>query len=155
MTSTRNPKQPLMSLPALCPGISFSKLLSGATYGMKANIYKPATVGDMELSSPQCLLLGLLHSLVAGDVMSSLVLADICVRVTKLRSRHYKVWLLEDFDFPHSDIQKAMDLLAELVTNSILKLPPHVLGIMLSLANKYKTNNVQLRTLSEVLLSVN
>lgn len=116
---------------------------------MEANIYKPPTVGEMELSSPQYLLLGLLHSLVTGDMMSSILLGEICFQVEKLKSRHYKVWLLEDFIFPQSDIKKAMALLSELATNSVLKLPPHVLGIMVSLANKYGANYVQLRNFSE------
>ncbi|XP_014277122.1 putative ankyrin repeat protein RF_0381 [Halyomorpha halys] len=145
MTSTR----PMKRITTLCHGVHSSKLLSSATYGAEANIYRPSTIDDMELSTPQCLLLALLHSLVEGDVMFSVMLADICHQVEMLRSRHYRVWLLEDFSFPRNDIENAMELLTHLVANGTLKLPTHVMAIMTSLATKYRIEGVYLRALSE------
>lgn len=136
----------------VCSNTILSKMLLGAAYGVEANIYRPLTIADMELSTPQCLLLALLHSLVTGDVMSCVLLADICHRVERMRSRHLRVWLLEDFSFPWTEIQDAMALLTKLVANGTLKLPAHVLTTMVSLAKKYKIADVQLRTLSEVSL---
>ncbi|XP_014277235.1 putative ankyrin repeat protein RF_0381 [Halyomorpha halys] len=153
MATNENSPQSLKRFTSLCRGIPFSKMWSGAAYGAEANIYRPADVAEMELSSTQCLLLALLHSLVAGDIVFCTMLADICHQVEKLRSRHYRLWLLEDFVFPQPDIQKAMTLLAKLIADGAMKLPPHVMGIMSALTNKYGITDVQLRTLSEEGLS--
>ncbi|XP_066905048.1 uncharacterized protein [Halyomorpha halys] len=153
MSTSINIQEPLIRFASLCRSILLSKMWSGAIYGLKTNIYRPASITDMELSSTHCLLLALLHSLVTADVTFCTLLADMCSRVEKLRSRHYKVWLLEDFVFPQPDIQKAMALLAELIADGTMKLPPHVLGIMSSLANKYGFTSVHLKALSKEGLS--
>lgn len=139
------PRQPIRSV----ADVIFNKMVSGAVYGAGANIYRPSTVADMELSTAQCLLLALVHSLVEGDLMFSTLLADISYRVEKLRSRYLKVWLVEDFEFPRRDIESATCLLAQLITENSLRLPEHVMTIMASLAKKYGIKGVQLRTLSK------
>lgn len=107
----------------------------------------------MELSSPQCLLLALLSSLVNGDVMSCVLLADVCPQLPQLRSRYLKIWLMEDFVFPNQDIQKSMALLTELLASGVMKLPSHVIRIMSSLAMKYGVTTAQLTSSMKVYIS--
>lgn len=143
MTPKEN-SQPLKRVASMCRDIPFSKMLSSVVCGAQASIYRPATIVDMELTSPQCLLLALLYSLVTG-VRSCLFLSCICVQVEKLWSRHLRVWLMEDFSFPRPEVENVMALLVELVTDGTLNLPPHV-TTMTSLAKKYGITEVQLRT---------
>lgn len=150
MVPTDKSPESLKKVASLCRDIPLGKLWSGAAYGAEVNIHRPTTIDDMELSSWQCVLLALLKASVTGDVSACLLLADICHKVERLRLRHYRVWLLEEFDFPQRDIEKAMTFLAGLVAEDILKLPPYVMGIMTSLADKYGITGVQLRTLTEV-----
>ncbi|XP_014286854.1 putative ankyrin repeat protein RF_0381 isoform X2 [Halyomorpha halys] len=149
MASINNREQTLEGIVSFCCSITFKKLWSGASYGAAASIYKPINIASMELSSPQCLLLALLNSLVTGDVMYCILLASFCQRVQQLRSKYLKVWLTEDFVFPRQDLVKAMVLLDELVVTGLIKLPPHVMGIMSTLAAKYKINGVQVTSPSE------
>ncbi|KAE8574067.1 Putative ankyrin [Halyomorpha halys] len=118
-------------LRALKQVLSFSnnailnKILAGAGYGATAYVYGPATIADLELSSSQCLLLGLLHTLVTEEVTSCCMLAEICFKVRQLQSDHLRVWLIGDFVFPRSDMVKAITLLGKLLTTGVLKMPPH------------------------------
>lgn len=139
---------------SLCRDTLVSMVLSGAVYGLQANTFSASTIEDLELTSPQCLLLALLHSLVTEDLMSSIFLAEICRSVQRLRSRHFRVWLLEDFDFPRSDMENGLTFLNKLVADGTMKLPTHIMTIMTSLAKKYNIAGVELRTVSEVPLSL-
>ncbi|XP_014281879.1 putative ankyrin repeat protein RF_0381 [Halyomorpha halys] len=114
------------------------KILAGASYGARAYIYKGAAVADMELNSPQYLLLALLYSLVTEEVMSCCQLADVCHQVRQLQSDYLRAWLSGEFVFPCQDVEKAMALLAKLLKSGVLKLPSHVTRIMSSLATKYR-----------------
>lgn len=149
MASNGNRPRALERVASLAHNITFSKLCKAVNYGAAANIYKPITIADMELSSPQCLLLAFLNSLVTGDVMSCLLLANVCQQVQQLRSKYLKVWLTEDFVFPKQEMEKAMALLVELVATGVLKLSPHMMGIMSSVAVKYGITSVQLTSSSE------
>ncbi|XP_014293076.1 putative ankyrin repeat protein RF_0381 [Halyomorpha halys] len=142
-------ERPLEQLALLCRNIAFSKLLSGVNYGAASSIYKPITIAAMELSTPQCLLLALVNSLVTGDVASCFLLADICHLVQQLQSKHLKVWLSEDFLFPRNDIQKGIALLTELLVTGALKMPDHVIEIMSSLGIKYGTPREKLTLLKK------
>lgn len=135
---------PMMRAASLCRDTLASKLLHGVAYGLQANTVGAETIDELELSSAQCLLLALLRALVAGDLMSSILLADLCHSVQRLCPR-----ILEDFDFPVTDMENALALLTKLVADATLKLPAQVMTIMVSLAKKYKIDGVQLRTLTK------
>ncbi|XP_066909808.1 ankyrin-3, partial [Halyomorpha halys] len=114
------------------------KVLAGASYGARAYIYQGSAVADMELNSPQCLLLALLYSLVTEEAKSCCQLADVCHQVRQLQSDYLRAWLTGDFVFPRQDVEKAMALLVKLLKSGVLKLPSHVTRIMSSLVSKYK-----------------
>ncbi|XP_066908026.1 ankyrin-3 [Halyomorpha halys] len=149
MSSNENRLHGLERTILLVHNIAFSKLCSGVTYGAVACIYKPASIAEMELNSAQCLVLALLNALVTGDVMSCILLANVCQRVQQLRSKYLKVWLTEDFIFPRQDMEKAMTLLATLVATGIMKLPSHVIGIMSSIVIKYEITSIRIASSSE------
>ncbi|XP_014281902.1 putative ankyrin repeat protein RF_0381 [Halyomorpha halys] len=134
----------LQRMSSLCCNTILNKIWSGAAYGVRAYIYQESGVADIELSTPQCLLLALLHSLVTGDIMSCCLLADLCHRVQQLQSDYLSVWLTGDFVFPCQDMKKAMTLLSKLLETGVLKLPSHVTRIMSSLAAKYGIHGTQL-----------
>ncbi|XP_024217563.2 putative ankyrin repeat protein RF_0381 [Halyomorpha halys] len=112
--------------------------MAGADYGARAHIYQGSTATDIDLNGSQCLLLALLQCLVAEDIPSCCLLADVCHQLQQLQSEYLRVWLSGDFVFPHQDIEKAMALLSKLLQTGVLKLPSHVTRIMSSLETKYR-----------------
>nr|XP_024216140.1 uncharacterized protein LOC106692892 [Halyomorpha halys] len=149
MACEENKPPGLERVSSLAHNIAFSKLCSAVSYGARANIYKPINISAMELSSAQCLLLALFSSLVTGDVMSCLLLVNVCQQVQQLRSKYLRVWLTEDFIFPTRDVEKAMALLIKLVASGVIELPSHVMGIMSSLAIKYGITGVHFTSSSQ------
>lgn len=125
------------------------KIMAGAGYGAKAFIYGPSSIADLELSSSQCLLLGLLHAIVTEEIMSCCMLAEVCFQDKHLQSDHLRIWLARDFIFPRKDMEKAMVLLEKLLTSGVLKMPPHVIRIMSFLAAKYGVKNLYLKSTSQ------
>ncbi|XP_014274746.1 putative ankyrin repeat protein RF_0381 [Halyomorpha halys] len=138
------PQRSLERLSSLCHGPILNTIWNGATYGMRAYIYQESAVADMELSTPQYILLALLHSLVTGDTLSCCLLADLCHQVRQLQSDHLSVWLTRDFVFPRQDMENAMALFSDLLKTNALKLPHHVTRIISSLTTKYGINSTQL-----------
>lgn len=151
MTKNEN-SQPLKRGASMCRGVLLSKMLSSVVYGAQANIFSPATIEDMEHTSPQCLLLALLYSLVAEDFLY--IPHRHLWQVKKLRARHFRVCLLKDFSFSRSDIENAMALLGKLVADGTMNLPSHVTTMMTSLAKKHGISGVQLKTLMEEDLTI-
>lgn len=137
-------QQSLEQLTSLCRNTILSKIWAGTGYGVRAYIYQESSISDMELNSPQCLLLALLYSLVTEDIMSSCLIADACNNLRQLQSDYLRVWLTGDFEFPSQDMNRAMALLAKLTEAGVLKLPSYVTRIMSSLVIKYGIRGIHL-----------
>ncbi|XP_066903029.1 putative ankyrin repeat protein RF_0381 [Halyomorpha halys] len=121
-----------------CPNISDSMLQSGIKFGAAAYIYGMTTAFPMEVTSAHSLLLSLLNCLVTGDVTTCSVLAECSHRIPQLRSKHFRLWLNEDFRFSTKDMQAAMTQFDALIATGSLELPGHVFRSISSLAEFYR-----------------
>ncbi|XP_066906876.1 putative ankyrin repeat protein RF_0381 [Halyomorpha halys] len=122
---------------SLCLNVSDSMLQSGINFGAAAYRYRLTTATAIELSSPQALLLSLVHYLATGDGATCSVLAECSHHIQQLRSNHLRFWLKEDFIFKSKDIEDALVHLNALVATGSLKLPSNVLTVISSLAEEY------------------
>ncbi|XP_066909103.1 ankyrin repeat domain-containing protein 1 isoform X2 [Halyomorpha halys] len=93
-------------------------------------------VTNAELTSAQCILLALLHSLQTGDVPFCAILLQLPI-IDNLKSPFISVWLRDEFIFDELQVVKALSLAAQLAHTGCLNIPEHILRLLATLTTKY------------------
>ncbi|CAH1401388.1 unnamed protein product [Nezara viridula] len=93
-------------------------------------------LANTELTSAQCILLAILHSLQTGDVPFCAILLQLPI-IENLKSPFIYVWLRDEFIFDELQVVKALSLAAQLAHTGCLNIPEHILRLLATLTTKY------------------